>query len=140
MVDFVTHGTASSGSPSSSASSPVTSTFSSPVTKRSSYSIQHWEPVSPSSGEITEEDRASLPGPLELARSLFVGVSGVPEPNKPVNKDSRDSVARRKGRDQAIAADRGLLWMTMQTLVGLWLAVIWLVVGKILGPSKRRSE
>lgn len=141
IVDFVASGASSSGSPVSITTSPMTSTFSSPVRKRLSYPVQHWEPLSPETGDITAEERANLPGPLELAGGLFIGMDvSEPEPEKASAPQRLNGTRYAKHRHQPPVIERGLFKMTLQTLIGLWLAVIWLILGRLLGPSRKKDK
>lgn len=141
VVDFISSGTVSSSSPSSAASSPLTSTFPSPVAKRLVYPVKHWEPISPETGEITSEERAKLPSRLDLARSIFVGVMDEPPDGQRKDTFGSSRLTRRDRKDiSPVPIERGVLKMTFQTLVGLWLAIVWLIVARLLGPSKRGAR
>jgi hypothetical protein len=151
-----------SASPSTSAASPdasvssaissLSSSASRPRRRLSYPELKDWEPLSPESGDITVEEREHLAGPLQLAKSLFPNFderrtsSSTSVDSAEVRQISQQLRRRTAGASSAVLVpwwNRGQLAVVHQlveTVVGVFLAVAWLALGKVIGAKHIRTE
>lgn len=122
---------------------------------------EDWEPLAPEMDDFDEADRGNLPNPFDLAHSMFSYVQeavpsmlAMPSPASltPPDPHSLDSyfdqyaiptsqVTRplhlKQGlqhvHKKARVKTANTLLKTIETAIGLWLALIWITIGRLVG-------
>ena len=140
----------------------ISPTATSSPKKRIVYQVEKWEPLPPGASEHDDTDRASLQNPLELAQSLFSYIHDSmpylpailsPRASTPTStstdkylddyaiqssraahplREVQDSNSM-KPRRHDVYKDRSTIVKTIETFIGLKLALLWLVIGRLVG-------